>query len=291
MSRERTPEVGRLERRRRSVPAVTEARHGTVRVLHVAGDLDPAGAGELRAAVTDLLAARPAELSTLVVDLSAVGLLGAAGLAAVDTARRGCRDVLGMCVVAAGPVLRSLRVSGIAEDLDVYASVERALAVYRVDRPKPSPEPPDLAAQVTVLPAPTPLSPDRSALAGLPEYLRQVATAVGTDPTHVDVAARGPAATAYLALDQGLTSFPDLALALLWDEENGWAAALETPAGELIVLDYLGGDVLPTPDVVAGFLGRLRRTVFPGRRTPPLLRAGAAADGLASRLARYRAGS
>jgi len=48
--------------------------------------------------------------------------------------------------------------------------------------------------------------------------------------------------SAYVALDTRLPHYPDRDVALLWDEERGWAAAIETHSGEdLIVLRYLGG--------------------------------------------------
>lgn len=65
--------------------------------------------------------------------------------------------------------------------------------------------------------------------------------------------------SAYLAVDRRLPDFPDRDLALLWDEECGWAAAIETHSGEdLIIVSYLDTDtVAPPPKLVARFLHEL----------------------------------
>jgi hypothetical protein len=78
-----------------------------------------------------------------------------------------------------------------------------------------------------------------------------------------------PPATVYLALEGRLPDFPDLDVALLWDEEHGWAAAVEASSGtELVVLSYLGEDVLPPPREVATFVTRLLRGECPGQLSP-----------------------
>ncbi|WP_311771488.1 DUF6292 family protein [Actinophytocola algeriensis] len=44
-------------------------------------------------------------------------------------------------------------------------------------------------------------------------------------------------------------------MALLWEERHGWSAAIETHSGEdLLVVAYLGRDVLPAPAVVAAWV-------------------------------------
>lgn len=47
--------------------------------------------------------------------------------------------------------------------------------------------------------------------------------------------------------------------ALLWDERRGWAFAAETHSGEnLLVLAYLGGELVPAPARVHGFVTAIR---------------------------------
>jgi hypothetical protein len=58
-----------------------------------------------------------------------------------------------------------------------------------------------------------------------------------------------------VALEQRLPGFPDRDVALLWNEQHGWSVGVETSCGEdVIVLCYLGTDILPTPRVVARFV-------------------------------------
>lgn len=124
---------------------------------------------------------------------------------------------------------------------------------------------------------------------GLRRYVADVAAELGlaaecsgTDP--------GPPATAHLAVDGNLPSFPDRDLSLLWDEEYGWAAAVETRSGEApVVISYLGGDVLAAKGDVAAFLTALRGGEHPGDPRPIRLRAYGAADDLVDRLGRYPA--
>jgi len=93
-------------------------------------------------------------------------------------------------------------------------------------------------------------------------------------------------ANAYVALDGRLPGYPRYDLALVWDEENGWAAVLETQCGDdMIILCYLGGDVLPYPGVVAAFVAELRADEYPGQPDAPALRASFAEDGFDDRLA------
>lgn len=121
----------------------------------------------------------------------------------------------------------------------------------------------------------------------LRRYLREVCRSLGVGPEAScwDLEGR---ANAYVALDGRLPGYPDHDLALLWDEENGWAAALETETGDdLLILSYLGGDVLPPPSVVGDFVTKLRADTYPGQPDPPALRAAIAQDGFIKRLAVY----
>ncbi|HEV2779983.1 MAG TPA: DUF6292 family protein [Actinophytocola sp.] len=129
--------------------------------------------------------------------------------------------------------------------------------------------------------------PYGAACRGLHNYLRQVCRALGIGPEACcwDVDDR---ATAYVALDGRLPGYPNHDLALVWDEENGWAAALETATGDdIIVLCYLGWDVLPPPGVLVDFVEALRADGYPGQPDPPALRAAFVDDGFYDRLSAY----
>ncbi|HWC78574.1 MAG TPA: DUF6292 family protein [Pseudonocardiaceae bacterium] len=108
---------------------------------------------------------------------------------------------------------------------------------------------------------------------------------VGLESCTIDA---GAPASVYLALDGQLSAFPDRDVALLWDERQGWSLAIETYSGEdLIVLTYLGDELLPSPEQVA----RFARSVVAGEHilgepTPPE-HAAVARTELASRVAGY----
>ncbi|MGH3861159.1 DUF6292 family protein [Actinokineospora sp.] len=122
---------------------------------------------------------------------------------------------------------------------------------------------------------------------GLREYVRR---ALGLRGNSFYLQAERPASV-YLALDGRLPRFPDRDVALLWDEECGWAAAVETHSGEdLIVVAYLGQDVLPTPALVAAWVARLRRGDAVGSIRPVRLRSADADDDLAGQLAAFGRG-
>jgi hypothetical protein len=130
-------------------------------------------------------------------------------------------------------------------------------------------------------------NPYGPAVRGLRGYLRQIcqAMAVGPEASCWDL---DDVATAYIALDGRLPGYPNHDLALIWDEENGWAAALENTTGEdLVVLSYLGIDVLPSPRRVSAFVAELRADGYPGQPEPPELRVAFADDGLEARLSGY----
>lgn len=125
---------------------------------------------------------------------------------------------------------------------------------------------------------------DDTPTGGLRRYLRAVAVELGLAGRcrHADP---GPPATAYLAVDGALPTFPDRDLALLWDEEYGWAAAVRTlPAEPPVVITYRGGDVLPPARDVAAYVAALRRGDHPGDPRPIRLRAYGSPDDLTDRL-------
>lgn len=126
-----------------------------------------------------------------------------------------------------------------------------------------------------------------AAVRGLPGYVQRVATALGLSGHGFFVQMETPA-NAYLALDSRAQLFPTRDAALVWDEVHGWAAAAESQSGEdLVILSYLGDDVLPAPEVVADLTRRVLAGTLPARTTPTILRDPNDDDGLPARLARY----
>jgi uncharacterized protein DUF6292 len=128
------------------------------------------------------------------------------------------------------------------------------------------------------------MGPVGAAARGLRHYVTAVCRELGVGP-EASCWELDDRATAYIAIDGRLPGYPNHDLALTWDEENGWAAALETRCGDdMIVLSYLGGDVLPAPHAVADFIAELRADEYPGQPDPPALRAAFADDGFDGRL-------
>ena len=122
---------------------------------------------------------------------------------------------------------------------------------------------------------------------GLQRYVGLVTEDLGYTGQAFHVQLESPA-HAYIPLDERMPAFPDRDVALLWDERHGWCGAIETASGEdLIVLSYLGSDVLPAPRVVARFATELVAGSGPGQAEPPAFRTRDAHDDLAARLARY----
>ncbi|MDI5979648.1 DUF6292 family protein [Amycolatopsis magusensis] len=127
---------------------------------------------------------------------------------------------------------------------------------------------------------------DLAAARGLAWYVREVAAELGLGGGCFFVQLDSPA-HAYVAIDERLPRFPDRDLALVWDEEHGWALAVETASAEdLIVLAYLGGDVLPPPAVVARFACLPLSAVRLTSPEPPVLRRTGDHDDLVQRLGR-----
>ena len=118
---------------------------------------------------------------------------------------------------------------------------------------------------------------------GLRQYLLLVATVLDSPAWYCEVAVP---ANAYLALEGGVPRYPDRAMALVWDERDGWAAAVESPSGDdMFLLAYLGEDVLPPAQAVAAFVRAFHVDGYPGRPDPPGLREPGDADGFDERLA------
>lgn len=119
---------------------------------------------------------------------------------------------------------------------------------------------------------------------GLRCYVESVAELLGIGPESTYCELNCPA-SAYLALAERHHSYPGRELALVWDEVYGWAAAVETASGEdLLVLGYLGAEIVPLPERVAGFVVRLLGDHAPTPGDPPAL---PDCPDLINRLARY----
>jgi hypothetical protein len=83
------------------------------------------------------------------------------------------------------------------------------------------------------------------------EYVQRVTRALGLrgESSYVQT---DEVASAYIALDGRLPSHPDRDVALLWDERDGWAAAVEEHSGDpLRAIAHLGDEVRPAPGAVA----------------------------------------
>jgi len=131
------------------------------------------------------------------------------------------------------------------------------------------------------------LEPRSRSAHGLRRYAGLVTEALGYTGQAFHVQTECPA-TAYIPLDERMPAFPGRDVALLWDERHGWCGAIETASGEdLIVVSYLGTDVLPAPRVVARFATGLVAGNGPGQAAPPGFREAGADDDLAARLAAY----
>ncbi|GGS35545.1 MULTISPECIES: DUF6292 family protein [Actinokineospora] len=118
---------------------------------------------------------------------------------------------------------------------------------------------------------------------GLHGYVREVTERLGLsgECSYVQAEPLG----VYLALDGRLPGYPDRDVALLWDDERGWAAAVETHSGEdLLVQAWFGHDLLPAPHKVARWV----RGLFDGRlQQPRLVSPRRPQEDLAARLAPY----
>ncbi|MGH3761530.1 DUF6292 family protein [Actinophytocola sp.] len=131
------------------------------------------------------------------------------------------------------------------------------------------------------------LEPRSRSWRGLRRYVDLVTEALGYTGQAFHVQTESPV-SAYIPLDERMPTFPDRDVALLWDERHGWCGAIETASGEdLIVVAYLGTDVLPSPRKVARFASNLVAGAGSGVTDPPGFRTADADDDLADRLAEY----
>ena len=104
---------------------VREHRDGAVLVLTVEGTVDMVTAPRLLAAVLAGMQTRP---PVLVIDLTAVTFLAAAGLHVRDVARAEAGDQMLLAVVASGPVTaRPMEITGLSDIVDTYPTVTEVL--------------------------------------------------------------------------------------------------------------------------------------------------------------------
>ena len=107
---------------------------------------------------------------------------------------------------------------------------------------------------------------------GLGRYVRAVADELGLPPVCATYELDVPT-TAYIALEHRSRRYRGHELMLVWHEEHGWAVAVETDPGDpSIVLAYVGGRVLPRPDVLAASVRALLVGGAAGRADPPVFR-------------------
>ncbi|EME58581.1 DUF6292 family protein [Amycolatopsis decaplanina] len=138
-----------------------------------------------------------------------------------------------------------------------------------------------------MIPLLTDIDREHDLLRALDGYLAAVGAALGVGEESCTADVDTPV-SAYIALDGRLARNPDRDTALLWDERHGWSFAMETHSGEdLLVLAYLGGDLVPTPGRVADFVAAICSFEGPiPAPVPPVSRSDP--DGVLSRLACYR---
>lgn len=126
---------------------------------------------------------------------------------------------------------------------------------------------------------------DSVALRVLRGYMQRVAAGLGVEPESTWCEVDSPA-NAYIALEERAPHRRQHDMALVWDEQHGWAAAVETHSGEdLMVLAYFGEDSLPAPAEVVAFTKLVLAGEPVGTHDPPRCHTG----DLAGRLARSAA--
>jgi hypothetical protein len=98
---------------------------------------------------------------------------------------------------------------------------------------------------------------DGSVVRGLHRYVCLVNQALGL-PSECFYVQADTSIGVYLALDGRLDGYPDRDVALLWDENRGWTAAIEMHGGEdMLVVAGFDEDVLPPPKTVATWVRNL----------------------------------
>ncbi|MGV0815438.1 STAS domain-containing protein [Mycolicibacterium boenickei] len=109
--------------------SVKDSRVGEVSVVTVAGTVDMLTAPQLEEAISSAAQSSP---SAIVVDLSAVEFLASAGMGVLVAAHEKLGDTARFAVVADGPATsRPLKLVGIAEVVDLFATLDEALAALQ----------------------------------------------------------------------------------------------------------------------------------------------------------------
>jgi anti-anti-sigma factor len=104
---------------------VTEQLSGSALVVTASGAIDMLTAPKLADQITASLAKRP---TALIVDLSAVDFLATAGMEVLIGGNRAASSEVRFAVVADGPATsRPLKITGIAEIIDLFATLDEAL--------------------------------------------------------------------------------------------------------------------------------------------------------------------
>ena len=112
-----------------AVGEVEERRVGDISVVAVSGTVDMLTAPKLEAAIN---AAAQSSPSAVVVDFTAVEFLASAGLGVLVAAHGDLAPAVKLSVVADGPATsRPLKLVGIADIVDLYATLDEALAALQ----------------------------------------------------------------------------------------------------------------------------------------------------------------
>jgi anti-sigma B factor antagonist len=110
---------------------IAERAVGGLAVLAVSGTLDVLSAPDLEARIKATAAGSP---SGVVVDLSAVDFLGSSGMGVLVTAHSDLTPAVPLALVADGPATsRPLKLIGIADIIDFFATLDEALSALSAD--------------------------------------------------------------------------------------------------------------------------------------------------------------
>lgn len=112
----------------RGLLAVAVTCDGVAIVLRVGGEIDFVTAGQVERAIGNALANRAPHVTTLIIDLTEVGFLDAAGLRVLLLARRRCGEALQLrLVVRSDAVLRPFQLTDLDLEFALYPSLDDAL--------------------------------------------------------------------------------------------------------------------------------------------------------------------
>ncbi|MHC9295582.1 STAS domain-containing protein [Mycobacterium sp. LTG2003] len=126
MTSQPDPAVGASSAAAAASCAVEERRIGEISVVSVAGTVDMLTAPQLEDAIGSAAKSSP---TAVVVDLSAVDFLASAGMGVLVAAHGDLSPEVKVAVVADGPATsRPLKLVGIAEVVDLFATLDEALS-------------------------------------------------------------------------------------------------------------------------------------------------------------------